>query len=181
MSVESTPAVLIALRDRALTFVPPSGPTLGAILGTLSAPLQGPYGLHPAGAPRFFQQVLPDGLPFSSIDPARPQFYALGTMGTARPAEDSGGMLAFPWEVIVYARPRSAFAAVLRAGDLLYQAYLGWVGAEGRVIAFPGTVGPLPPYPAPADREVVGVRYTGTVHTVPGFLLAPADALAPAV
>jgi hypothetical protein len=172
-ATDSTPAALIALRDRALAYDPPGAlESLGALVGTLAAELKGPYGRYPAGSPRFFQHQPPDGLPFASTDAARPEFYAVGTMGTARPAEDGVGFLTFPWEVVIYGRPRAAFARALLAGQAVFMAYAGWCTPDGTLRVLEADYAPLPPFTAtPADREVVGMRVTATVHAVPTFLL----------
>lgn len=179
MAVTSSPPdVLMALRDRAITYVPQAplaGTTLGALLGSLTAGLSGPDGTYPAGTVRFFQHAAPDGLPFSSIAAQSPQFFALGVMGQPRALLDGGDTMVFPWEVTIYGRPRAAFAAALRMGAVLDQAYLRWVHPTGRLSIEPGPgAAPLPVVQGVegVDAEVVAVRGVYAVRCVPEYLTA---------
>lgn len=170
-----TPDVaMAALRERALAFVPPSGPTLASILGTLTEPLTGPAGSFGVGHARFFFIEPPEGLRFGSTDPQAPQFFALGTIDSAREGEiDGGGLEAFVWEVQILARPRSAQPAALRAGTLLTQAYLNWRHPSGRLwITDAPLPVPRPRNPDAANREIVGTVARYGVRCMPEPLTA---------
>jgi hypothetical protein len=154
MGSASNLAVVRTIRSRLLTFQPRGGgATAAARLGTLTG----------AGADG---KLYLDGVPDSTT-------YPYSTMSIDWDATDGysgyrlGGML----ELMTYHKPRAQLAIISPIADCYDEALLEWVETSG------GFFGSrllsrrtLPPFPEPADRELVVIRQVFSVAVWPEYL-----------
>jgi hypothetical protein len=128
------------LRDRLLAFVPADGTP------TLAAQLTGGLWLDEA----------PD-------DVASP--YGVLRVLSAPTDGDAGLRKQLLIECLLYGRQSAQRATLKRAGDVIEQALWKWVDSSaGTLVLTETAVQAVPPYQAPADRELVALRVTATAY-----------------
>jgi hypothetical protein len=133
MTTDSTKAIWALIRTRLLTYVPPTGSTLTTTLGG-----------------RLYLTAAPDDAVFP---------YAVATLTRLQTPGYSGFRETWQVELQCYGSPRSTQWTIEGVADVADQAMLTW---EDRTdgVAFGGyrSRWTLPPFPDPADRELVRVR-----------------------
>lgn len=146
MATTSTTALEQAIRTRLLTFAPMGGmPSLGTTLGT-----------------RLYIDQAPE-MPTYPYGVQRLRVLTGGVDGQLR----AQGM----FELMLYGRPSATREAMKDAADVAVQALRDWATTSGGLIRVTGTTWQaLPPFGAPADRELVAVRVTATLYVYPDFL-----------
>lgn len=158
MSLDSTPDIEAALRTRLLTFSPRAGlplaDVLGAAVGTSGAD----------GA--LFWEAAPD-----TVTTKTPRWGVL-RLQNRRSDGDGAEREVAEFEVALFARPRSQKVTLEQCADLCDQAMLrytetttgGLIGCWGRLRST------LPPFPSPADAEVVQIRIVYSLVIYPAYL-----------
>jgi hypothetical protein len=137
MSTTSTQGMMQDLRSRLLNFEPRSGDTLNTSLGG-----------------RLYTTQAPDKLP------DQPYPYAVvRLMDRQQTVGDQGFRTRGEIEVQIFDRPRSQQWRAEAIADVVQQAFLHWdLKTSGLMFAqHSRRVGPLPPAPAPMDRELVHI------------------------
>lgn len=158
MSTDSTSAIEVTLRQRLLTFTPLSGDTLTTTLGVMD-------GGNGADG-RLFWRRPPDNID-ASAKPVR--YGVLALKNRRRDAEQAERELA-EFEVMLFARPDSQRAALEAAADVIEQAMLRYKdNSTGLMGVWAGLRNSLPPFPSPADRDVVQIQLVFTLVLWPAY------------
>jgi hypothetical protein len=133
MSTTSTQGMIQDFRSRILNFVPRSGDTLNTTLGG-----------------RIYTTQAPDNVTYP--------YGVLRMLDRRQTVGDQGFREAFELELSIAGRPRSQQWIVEGALDVAAQAFLHWdIKTSGLMFSQQRRVGPLPPAPAPMDRELVQI------------------------
>jgi hypothetical protein len=134
MSTTSTQGMMQDLRSRLLTFQPRSGDTLDTSLGG-----------------RLYTTQAPDNVTYP--------YAVVRLMDRQQTVGDQGFRTRGEIEVQIFDRPRSQQWRAEAIADVVQQAFLHWdLKTSGLMFAqHSRRVGPLPPAPAPMDRELVHI------------------------
>lgn len=156
-STASWTAIEQIVRQRLLTYTPPTGSTLATRLGSTST------GSGSDGK-LFFDQA-PDNL--------TGLWAILRGLDTPVDGFDGGNLIRALYELTIYGRPRNQAAAVKGCAVVVQQAwkYYSYTEVGGVLIADKMQNGFLIPYTEPADRELVAYRLLIPFRVAPSFLL----------
>lgn len=146
MATTSTTATEQAIRTRLLTFVPQGAlPSLGVTLGT---------------------RLYIDAAPESPTYPYGVQRLTLLTGGVDGHLRVQGQL-----ELMLYGRGAANRQATKDAADVAVEALRDWADASaGLIRVTDATWRALPPFPPPADRELIAVRVVATLYAYLDFL-----------
>jgi hypothetical protein len=149
MTTLSTDALYVQLRNRLLSYVDPDGHTLqDATVGI---------------GGRLYRVRAPDNalFPYGVMTLRQPQ----------KPDGDGPIKLVMDLEVLLFGRQRATQATVEAYGDRAVQALETYRDGSSGLVFFESAYSEtLPPFPAPADQDIVQVRVMARMHCYPLFL-----------
>lgn len=151
---DSTTAILVAIRERLLTFTPATGDTLATMLGSTTEGAGSDGKLYLAQAPDGVQH--PYGL--------------LRLIDLIPQGEDGRYMLRGVTELQFFHRPRRNMALCESYADRASEAWLRWVSPTDGLSALRVEGRATITYTEPADRELVQVRLLLPFRSTPAYL-----------
>jgi hypothetical protein len=153
----STTALQAQLRTRLLAFQTLDGDTLADTIGRTET--------GPGVVGRLYWDQAPQWSP-TAIPPT---WGVLSLKNRRRDAEQAEREMA-ELEVMLFGRPRTVLETLELAGDIIEQAMLRYVDATVGLVGCWGSLrNALPPFPAPADRDLAQIQLVFTLVLWPAY------------